>query len=207
MDWEHVRECATLKGSGSRDNDSLGAKLLLRRQIPPKSPVAIKLRHLAGWTAPADRGGARAADQKSTCRSLRRLAQYSRLVENAALGLAGIVGLAAQLDAAPDIEVDRRLARSRLVALLDGDIGAVVEILAGRDRGAALVVGGDVEIVDADRAAQVFEQRRRAADAGELRRRPRPAARSAAATGSTSIGRRSVAPAPRPPAAPAPRRR
>ena len=81
------------------------------------------------------------------------------LEEDAGLGLPAICRLAAQLHAAPDLEIDGCLSRSGLVALLDRQIGTVVEILARRNRGAAIFVCSNVEIVDADRAAQLAEQR------------------------------------------------
>ena len=71
-------------------------------------------------------------------------------VEDAALGLAGVRRLAAQFDAAPDIEVDCRLARTRLVALLDRHIGAVAEVFASRDGSPAFLVGSHVAVVDTE---------------------------------------------------------
>src|SRR5690606_15200615 len=89
------------------------------------------------------------------------------LEEEAALGFAAVIGLAAQLHAPADVEVDPGLAGPGLVALFQREISAVVEIFAGRHRRAAVVIGPDVEIVDADRAPQRLEKRRAATRAGK----------------------------------------
>lgn len=99
------------EGCSSRVSDKVGAKMVMRAGFAEIFVVANLPMFQQSTTVPRHSVG----DVGTGCQPVSIFA----FVEDAALGFASIGGLAAQFDATADIEVDRSLARARLVARLE----------------------------------------------------------------------------------------